>query len=75
MVGAWGWQFLTLGFNPRPGLPIKVEIEQVVEVVASFALVTTEEVKAIHIGDSSGTRPLRWLVTDRVDFAPAVLSN
>lgn len=62
-------------FDTRPGFAIQVEIEQIVEVSASFALIPSKEVETVHEGDASGPRPLVGLLTKRFDLVPAVLAH
>ena len=74
MVSSRIWWF-TLSLEAGPSFSIQVEIEEIVEVVATLPLVASEEVKAVHESDASSTRPLLWLVSDRLDLRPSVLPN
>ena len=43
--------------------------------MASFALVTTEEIETVHKGNASCTRPLLRLVPNWINLSPFVLAN
>lgn len=68
-------RLLAIGLNTAPRLAVQIEVKQVIEVVASLALVPSEEVEAVHEGDASRARPLRRLVADWLDLGPLVAAH
>ena len=66
---------LTRRLHTTPCLPIKIEVEQIVEVVTSLALISSEKVEAIHVSNSTRTRSLLGLVSNWFNLGPFVLSN
>lgn len=74
MVSSRTW-LLSSCFDARPSFAIQIEIEKVIEVCASFALIPAKEVKAVHEGNAAGPRPLVRLLSIGFDLVPAVLSH
>ena len=75
MVRPRGWHLLTDGLDAGPGFLVKVKVKQVVEVLASLALVATKEVETIHEGDASSARSLLGLISDWVYLRPTILTD
>ena len=74
MVSSW-IRWFTLSLEAGPSFSIQVEIEEIIEVVATLPLVAPKEVKTVHECDASSARPLLWLISNRVDLRPSVLAN
>ena len=73
MICTWA-RLLTCCLDTRPRPSIEVEVKQIVEVMTSFPLVPAKEVKTVHKGDTSGTRPLLRPFAYRFDLKPSVLA-
>ena len=59
--------------NCLPQLLVEVKVKQIVKVLASFALVAAEKIKAIHIREASGARAGLRKFANRLNSLPLSL--
>ena len=64
---------LSCRHNSRPSLCVQVEVEEVVEILATLALIASKEVEAVHEGDSSCSRSLLRIITNWLYAQPSIL--
>ena len=74
VVGPLGWT-LPDALHSRPALAVQVEVEEVIEVEPSLALVPTEEVQTVHVCNAPCTRPLLRHFPIRLNLLPLVLAD